>query len=150
MARTAIATLQTVWGCRWSQPLLHLERPGVITHLEETWVCTRDGQPHVIDPHNCETCPFFDEQTGDAASVVQTQAPATIGALPAIAPRPSTVDRLAYAAAWVLVALSAGAFFSAGFSILTTPLAVPVTLALWVTGAAIVGFALTAGLPRPD
>jgi hypothetical protein len=129
MARTAIATLQTAWDCRWSRPAFHVERPAGIKHLEETWVCTRDGQPHAIDPHDCETCPLFEmEPVGVAPAAAQTPT-TTVSAPSLVAPRHLT---------------------SVGLSILTTPLALPLTLTLWVTAAAIVGFALAGGLPHPE
>ena len=147
MARTAIATLQTAWDCRWSRPAFQLEKTVGIARPEATWVCTRDGARQLIDPHDCETCPFWEKDdiaTPPAATRMMEDV-----ATSAVATR-TRVDRLLYVAAWMLIGLSAVVFFAVGLSILTTPVSVPVTLALWLAGAAIVGFGVTGGLPRPD
>jgi hypothetical protein len=147
MVRTAIATLQTAWDCRWSRPGFQLEKTVGITRLEGTWVCTREGARQLIDPHDCETCPFWEKH--EIATAPEARQSMHGVAASAIATR-TAVDRLLYMAAWMLIGLSALLVFAVGLSILTTPLSVPLTLALWLAGAAIVGFGVSGGLPRPD
>jgi hypothetical protein len=63
MAKTAIATQQTIWDCRWSRPGFRL------THVEERfqpeslWVCDRTGRRENVDEARCERCEHwqFDE-----------------------------------------------------------------------------------------
>ena len=60
MATTAIATLQPVWDCRWSQPGHRLTGVSDALQPETEWVCVRDGNRRNIGPHECATCPHWE------------------------------------------------------------------------------------------
>jgi hypothetical protein len=60
MARTAVATLQTVWDCRWSRPGFQLASLGFRDQPEPLWVCTRTGAPREVDEAECETCEHWE------------------------------------------------------------------------------------------
>ena len=60
MSATAVATLQTIWDCKWSRPRL---RPAVLAPglpPESLWVCTRTGEPKPVSEGKCEACPFWE------------------------------------------------------------------------------------------
>ena len=51
MARTAVATQQTVWDCRFSRPGFRLFGVAEVQQPEKLWVCTRNGRRvGVTDP----------------------------------------------------------------------------------------------------
>ena len=56
----AIATLQTIWDCRWSRPGYRVY--GVQDHLqpEPLWVCVRRGERHGVTEEECEGCPQWE------------------------------------------------------------------------------------------
>jgi hypothetical protein len=56
MSKIAVATLQTIWGCRWSRPGYRID--GVEDHFqpEPTWVCILDGERKAVPERQCETC----------------------------------------------------------------------------------------------
>jgi hypothetical protein len=60
MAKTAVATLQTVWDCRWSRPGFRLS--GVIEDLqpESVWVCIRTGHRQAVTDAKCQECPHWE------------------------------------------------------------------------------------------
>ena len=60
MAKTVVATLQTIWDCRWSRPGFRLS--GVTERLqpESTWVCVRTGGRHPVNEATCENCPHWE------------------------------------------------------------------------------------------
>ena len=68
MARTATATLQTIWDCRWSRPGYlprGLEEPGWPDSL---WVCVRPTGGVVRRPvteAECEHCPHWQKWEED-------------------------------------------------------------------------------------
>jgi hypothetical protein len=59
MATTAIATLQTIWDCKWSRPGYRLF--GVEDQLqpEQLWVCVRTERRSVT-ADECATCPYWE------------------------------------------------------------------------------------------
>jgi hypothetical protein len=60
MARTAIATLQTVWDCKWSRPgfqMLALAEPRASGTL---WFCVRSGRRKDVTDEQCEKCPHWE------------------------------------------------------------------------------------------
>ena len=63
MAKTAVATLQTIWDCRWSRPGFRLHGVGEPHQPESLWVCTRDGHRRGVTEEECQRCPHwnFDE-----------------------------------------------------------------------------------------
>ena len=60
MPRTAVATMQTAWDCRWSRPGYRV--CGVPDHLqrETQWVCLRSGERRCIEIEECEECPHWE------------------------------------------------------------------------------------------
>jgi hypothetical protein len=60
MARTAIATLQTIWDCKWSRPGFQV--PGVAAPREPAslWCCVRDGRRKDVSEEQCEKCPHWE------------------------------------------------------------------------------------------
>ena len=65
MARTAIATLQVVWDCRWSQPGHRLATVPDVQQPASRWECTRDGHRRSIDARECETCAYWERADED-------------------------------------------------------------------------------------
>jgi hypothetical protein len=65
MATIAVATLQTIWDCKWSRPGYRLF--GVQDHLqpEKQWVCVRGAERRGVTAEECETCPFWEVQEPD-------------------------------------------------------------------------------------
>jgi hypothetical protein len=60
MSHTTVATLQTIWDCRWSRPGYRLF--GIQDHLqpEKLWVCIRTGQRRGVTEEECEHCPHWE------------------------------------------------------------------------------------------
>ena len=60
MAKTSVATLQTIWDCRWSRPGFRLS--GVTERLqpESMWVCVRTGCRERVNDATCEACPHWE------------------------------------------------------------------------------------------
>jgi hypothetical protein len=56
MPTTAVATLQTIWGCRWSRPGYRIAGIEEQFQPEPTWICIRDGERAAIPERKCETC----------------------------------------------------------------------------------------------
>ena len=56
MTRTATATLQTIWDCRFSRPGYRLT--GVVDRHqpEPLWVCVREGGRRPVTEEECEQC----------------------------------------------------------------------------------------------
>ena len=57
---TTVATLQTVWDCRFSRPGYRVS--GVPEHLqpEPLWVCLRLDERRGVSQDECEHCPFWE------------------------------------------------------------------------------------------
>jgi hypothetical protein len=60
MARTAIATQQTVWDCRFSRPGFRLFGVVELLQPEKLWVCTRNGRRLGVTDEQCEHCPHWE------------------------------------------------------------------------------------------
>jgi hypothetical protein len=60
MARTAVATLQTVWDCRWSRPGYRLSCVKEALQPESVWVCVRTGRRQAVTDAQCEECPHWE------------------------------------------------------------------------------------------
>ena len=57
--KTAIAVLQTVWDCRWSQPGLRFWGTAERDQPEPDWVCIRTGERRAVSNEQCEHCPHW-------------------------------------------------------------------------------------------
>ena len=60
MSAAAVATLQTIWDCKWSRPGLRLAGLAPDLQPESLWVCTRTGDRKPVSEHKCEACPFWE------------------------------------------------------------------------------------------
>jgi hypothetical protein len=61
MATTAVASLQTIWDCRWSRPgyrILGLEDD---LQPETLWVCVRQGERRSVTEEGCAACVHWEE-----------------------------------------------------------------------------------------
>ena len=111
---TATITLHPVWGCRWSKQT-----------ADDHWACVVDGHQRLIDEHECATCLFW-EQAAEHPT------------------RATAVPPVAQFAVRAVLVLAAFLFVATGVSILTGPLMVPLTIALWLGAAGLVGLAVFA------
>lgn len=142
MARIAIATLQNGWDCRWSRPDPDAEPA---SQADDTVVCERTGVQRRVSLAECEGCPHwaFAYQPTESVSAVSLQDTQVL-----FAP-PSLTSRALYLATWLAIAAAAATLIAAGLTILTTPLAIPISVALFLSAAALVGFGCSGYLPRP-
>jgi len=60
MAKTAVATLQAIWDCRWSRPGFRLSNVKESLQPESAWVCIRTGTRRGVTEAECEHCPHFE------------------------------------------------------------------------------------------
>ena len=112
MATHAMITLHPVWGCRWSAQA-----------AQGTWVCNVDGHERFIDENECATCLFWEQAAEHAHR--------------AAAVHPNALH-IAVRAVLVFAAIL---FVGTGVVVLTGPLMVPLTIALWLGAAGLVGVA---------
>jgi hypothetical protein len=59
MAKTAIATKQTAWECKWSRPGFRLAGLEESAQPESVWVCVRTGERRPVSDERCEQCPYW-------------------------------------------------------------------------------------------
>ena len=144
MSRIAIATLQSGWDCRWSRPD---ENAGPIPPGGESVVCDRTGVQRRVSLAECESCVHW-EFAHNAPETVAMAAASLHEPVPLTAP-PSLMARGLYLATWVAIVATAALLIAGGLAILTTPLAIPITVTLFLSAAALMGFACTGQLPHP-
>jgi hypothetical protein len=151
MSSTAIATLQTAWDCRWSRPGHRVT--GIEDRLqpETLWVCVRDGDRRCISTEECEECPHWE---ADAALTVRVPvnihfSDALSVAAPAAEewPLPMTAGEFQAIGVRTVMVLIALGIIAVGFTFLTSPLAVPLTIAMWLGAGAIAGLAVFGRFP---
>jgi hypothetical protein len=65
MSKIAIASLQTVWDCRFSRPGFHITGIAEALQPESRWVCTRNGRRRNVTDEECEKCPNWQMDTGE-------------------------------------------------------------------------------------
>ncbi len=143
----ATATLQTVWDCRWSRPGHHITGVSEALQPETTWVCTRDGDRRAVCGDECVSCSRWEPLAADAAIQLSNLRGAIFGDRvieEAPAPTETEVARAALRAVLVVTAL---AFVAIGVTVLTDPLYVPMTITLWLCGAAMLGLAAFGEFP---
>jgi hypothetical protein len=56
MVRTAVATLQTAWDCKWSRPGFRVAGVPEQLQREGLWVCIRTGERRSVNESECENC----------------------------------------------------------------------------------------------
>ena len=143
MSRIAIATLQNGWDCRWNWSG---DGGGATNAATGDILCDRTGVVRRVPLTECEACPHWELA---AAPVFATIAPESLLRPVGAAATPPLAGRALYLATWLAIAGAAALLIAAGLAILTTPLAIPVTVGLFLTAAAIVGFACSGRLPHP-
>jgi hypothetical protein len=125
MADTATWILHTPWDCRWSrfarrttgQP----ERVGL-------WDCVHSGERLPIREADCATCPFWEyqpplEPPADHARACERRA------------AKARAERLVEHGVRLSLFVLAAIFAVCGILVLTSPLAIPLTIALWMCAA---------------
>ena len=66
--RTRIATLQTIWDCRWSRLGGQLHGVEGRRQPEPFWVCVRQpGRRRRVTERECEECGFWAQEDPDIA-----------------------------------------------------------------------------------
>ena len=140
MATTAIATLQPVWDCRWSRPGHRLSGVEDALQPESAWVCVHDGDRRNVTEDECQTCPHWQLDAGGGAALIDSGSIAATARYPSIDVRGASLR--------TLLAVIALTFFALGFTILTSLLAIPVTVTLWMGGAAFAALAVWWRLPE--
>lgn len=125
MSANTMTTLHTPWDCKWSRfGRLHSASPA--HPAEGLWVCIHDdGERRPIAASACETCPHWEyEEPGTRA--------ATLAACAPVCRNEKRLEIGVRIAALLLAVI----FAATGFVVLTRPLAIPLTISLWM-GAAI-------------
>jgi hypothetical protein len=133
MASVALVRLQPVCDCRWSRPGRRLTGVADALQPESAWVCVREGGRRNISETECLTCPHSEL---DAAVSGTWGRSATL-------PRAAfSGEQLLWSMTRVLLVLTAALFAAIGVVTLTGPVAVPVTVTLWLCAAAFAGLAV--------
>ena len=138
------ATLQTAWNCRWSHPGHRITGLAEAVQPESLWVCARDGARRSVGDEECARCARWEPlATATAALAVFAPSHSVLTVEHASVPVAPhlTADDVAQEGFRAVLVLIALAFFALGFAILTSPLAVPVTIGLWLIAAIPLGFA---------
>lgn len=116
MTTTAIAVLQTPWDCKWSR-FGQMHSASSAATPEGLWVCAYQGA-RPVEASECESCPHWEyAPPRDAAAACACSA--------TVARRLEIGVRVAAFALAVLLAAT-------GFIVLTRPLAIPLTISLWM------------------
>jgi hypothetical protein len=123
MAHTADAILHTPWDCRWSRFARRTTRDE-----GGLWECVHSGERVAISEADCETCPYWDYQPPVEGAADRAKACERSLAIDRAARRVETGVRLSLVVMAVI-------FAACGFVVLTEPLAVPLTISLWIGAA---------------
>jgi hypothetical protein len=138
----ATATVQTVWDCRWSRPGHHITGVSDALQPEATWVCTRDGDRRAVCGEECARCSRWEPlAAGTAIQLSNLGVAIFTDRVIEEAPAP-TATEVARAALRAVLVATALAFVAIGVTVLTNPFSVPMTVALWLCGAAMLGLAV--------
>lgn len=133
MSKIAIATLQTPWDCKWSR-FGRMRSTGPNTVAEGLWVCVHgNATRRPIHDTECETCPYWEyeppqERLGGLSSSETSVLARGVVACPHHNRAEKRIEIGTRVVALALAALLAGM----GFVTLTRPLAVPLTISLWM------------------
>jgi hypothetical protein len=61
MNRAPVATLQTIWDCRWSRPGHRFTGLAGDEQPEAIWVCVRKpGERRAVTDEECASCEFWE------------------------------------------------------------------------------------------
>lgn len=60
MAKTAVATEQTIWDCRFSRPGFRLSGIEEEQQPESLWVCVRTPVRRSVSDVECASCPHWE------------------------------------------------------------------------------------------
>jgi hypothetical protein len=60
MSHTAVATLQTIWDCKWSRPAAPTFGSPQDVAPVTRWMCIRTADRRAVSESECETCPFWE------------------------------------------------------------------------------------------
>jgi hypothetical protein len=138
MSRIATATLQTPWDCKWSR-FGRMRTTGPDTALEGLWVCVYgNAQRRPIDESECAACPNweFDAPSGHT-DVRRPKADGSVQSMCVVAcPHINRADKQLEIGTRVVALAIAVLLAGIGFVVLTRPLAVPLTISLWMGAAA--------------
>ena len=132
MTTTALVTLQRAWDCRWSR----LRYP--VNRATDAWVCVQTEN----------VARYGRKSVGRARIGSSSPGAARVGlevSTGVIAAKSTLSSQALRASVRALMMLAAAVFLVGGFAILTRPLAIPLTIALWLGAAAITGFACSDG-----
>jgi hypothetical protein len=128
MAAVANSPLHLVWNCTWSRV-----RSPLSTDIDR-WICAHEDTPRAIDERECHACPHFECTHGTAAddhlAMPKLTVPGRRGILQGV------------------ILLNAALFLVFGFVPLTSVLALPYTVSMWLTAAAFAGFAVFGPIPE--
>ena len=126
MADTATAILHTPWDCRWSR---FARRTTGDWTRGSLWDCVRSGERVPISETDCESCPFYEYNAPLDARIDRARTCERAAAKERSAQAVENGLRLSL---FVLAVI----FASCGVVVLTTPLAVPLTISMWMGAAA--------------
>lgn len=138
----ATAILQTAWDCRWSRPGHRITGFAEEVQPESVWVCVRDGDRRNVSDAECASCSRWKALRTAATAIALPASAATIltDRITA-APRGAVIGDWPAALLRAVLVMIAVAFAAIGVAILTAPLAIPFTVALWLCAAAALGLA---------
>ena len=137
---TAMTTLQPVWDCKFSRPGHRLHGIADALQPESTWVCVHGSIRRNIRANECQTCPNWELGSDTITSAAE------LGLRIAHVWKPSyDMGRLLLR---VVLLVAAAIFIAIGVVILTGPLTIPFTIALWMCAAAMAGLAAFATFPE--
>jgi hypothetical protein len=124
MADAATTTLHTPWDCRWSRFARRTTREQTRGSL---WECVHSGSPVPITEADCASCPLWEYQPTGEGALEQAKACER-----------AANDRSARkieGGIRVSLLVIAAVFAACGFIVLTSPLAVPFTMTMWLGAA---------------
>lgn len=146
MAHTALAIPQLPADCRWGRPwpqddVRSADLQTAPQASPRTWTCVHDT-PHMVYEEECRTCPHWEPAAaGHAGALVVSESTASRGI--------GWFEVLTVSTRAVIV-LTAVLFIALGLSILSSLWAIPVTVAFWLSAAALAAYGLVGPLPGPD
>jgi hypothetical protein len=139
MAHIATATLQPAADCRWFRSWADFGVPE--GRRTDSCVCVREGTARDVSPAFCETCPHWEPAGGGAVAATAIAIPTF--AVPRI--RPPAFLRALTRTVFALVALLLVAL---GIMMLTSPWIIPMSVVLWLSGAALGSYGVFGPMPE--